>query len=189
VKRLPSRVGRALSAVFVAVVIAAAAVVWHHLPAPTDLYGPFDVDTQAGEQARGRAVTATVTSVRIAGQIDGVAAAGRWVVVDTTMAAVRSTELPRADLLVGPNTYAPTDRFYFDTLRKILSPGITQRGSWVFDVAAPLLEPGARQPLTLRVWVGSDMLDSRLVIRIPADDPRISRTEKARLTPPQESAR
>ena len=181
--------GRALSVVLVAVVIAAAAVVWHDLPSPTDLYGPFDVDAPAGEQARGRAITATVTSVRIAARVDAVAAAGRWVVVDTTMAAVHSTELPHADLLVGPNTYAPTERFFFDTLRKPLAPGITQRGSWVFDVAAPLVDPGAREPLTLRVWVGGDMLDSRLVIRIPADDPRISRTEAAGLTPPEESAR
>lgn len=169
-------------------VVAAAAVVWHDLPTPTDLYGPFDVHAQAGEPARGRAITATVTAVRIAPQVNSVPAAGQWVVVDTTMEAVRSTELPHAELAVGPNTYVPTERFFMQTVGTTISPGITQRGSWVFDVASPLVEPGAGEPLTLRVWVGTQFLGSRLVIEIPADDARISRPDDADLQAPEVSA-
>ena len=101
----------ALPALSVIFVVAAAAVVWHNLPTPTDLYGPFDVHAEAGSPAVGRAVTATVTAVRIAPQVNSVQPAGVWVVVDTTLEANRSTGLPHSELIVGPNTYTPTDRF------------------------------------------------------------------------------
>jgi hypothetical protein len=158
----------------VIVVVAAAAAVWHNLPTPTDVYGPFDVRGAAGEPVHGRAVTANVTSVRIAPQVNSVQAAGSWVVVDTTLDASLATELPRADLIVGPNSYVPSDRYFLDTLGAEIAPGITARGSWVFDVASQLVEPGASETITLRVWVGTDILDSRLVIDVPAGDPRIS---------------
>lgn len=176
--RTPKATLRAvLPALSVVVVVAAAAALWHHLPTPTDVYGPFEVRGEVGEAVQGRAVRATVTSVRIAPRVDSVQAAGRWVVVDTTLEALHSTELPRADLIVGPNTYARSERFFLDTLGAEIAPEITARGSWVFDVASPLVEPGASEPLLLRVWVGTDILDSRLVIDIPADDPRITRTD------------
>lgn len=172
----------------VVVVVAAAAVVWHHLPTPTDLYGPFDVHAHVGVPADGRAVTATVTSIRIAPRVNSIQAAGNWVVVDTTLAATRATELPRSDLTVGPNTYTPSDRFFFDTLGSQISPGIAQSGAWVFDVAPGLVSPGASGSLTLRVWVGTAFLDSRLVIRIPLDDSRVSRSDEIDLTPPEVAA-
>ena len=131
----------ALPALSVIFVVAAAAVVWHNLPTPTDLYGPFDVHAEAGSPAVGRAVTATVT-----------------------------------------------DRFFVETLKAEISPGIAQRGSWVFDVAPALLELGASESLTLRVWVGDAFLDSRLVIRIPTDDSRVSRSDTVDLVPPVQSA-
>ncbi len=177
----------ALRALSVVVVIAAATVVWQNLPTPTDLYGPFDVHGEAGAPAEGRAVTATVTAVRIAPQVNSVQTAGRFVVVDTTLEADRNTGLPHSELIVGPNTYTPSDRFFVKTLRAEISPGIRQRGSWVFEVASALVEPDASDPLTLRVWVGSALLDSRLVIRIPAHDPRVSRTDSIELEPPVES--
>ncbi|CAN3129005.1 hypothetical protein ACNUDN_13835 [Mycobacterium sp. smrl_JER01] len=183
-----SGLGAVMSVCGVLAVVAAAAVVWHHLPAPTDLYGPFEVRGVAGEPVPGRTVVATVTAVRIAPQVNSVPAAGNWVVVDTVLQATRSTELPRAELIVGPNTYAPTDRFFMDTLRAEIAPGITQRGSWVFDVAAPLVAAGAAEPLTLRVWTGSDILDSRLAIAIPTDDRRLSRAAAVELTRPELSA-
>ncbi|PRC60750.1 hypothetical protein C6A85_16305, partial [Mycobacterium sp. ITM-2017-0098] len=46
-----------------------------------------------------------------------------------------SPAVPHADLLVGPNTYAPSDRFFGRTLGAEVAPGIAQEGSWVFDVA------------------------------------------------------
>ena len=177
----------ALPALSVVVVIAAATVVWQNLPTPTDLYGPFDVHGEAFAPAVGRAVTATVTAVRIAPQVNSVQAAGQFVVIDTTLEANRNTGLPHSELLVGPNTYTPTDRFFVKTLRAEISPGIKQRGSWVFEVASALLEPVVSEPLTLRVWVGDAFLDSRLVIRIPADDRRVSRTDAVELEPPVES--
>jgi hypothetical protein len=177
-----------LSAVSVLVVVAAAAVVWQNLPTPTDVFGPFDVHAEVGEPATGRAVSATVDGVRIAPQVNSVPAAGLWVVVDTTLEATRSTELPHSELIVGPNTYSPTDRFFVKTLKAEINPGITQRGAWVFDVASALVAPDVSEPMTLRIWVGDGRLDSRLVIRIPADDPRVSRADAARLDAPVESA-
>jgi hypothetical protein len=185
--RLP-KAGSVLAALTVAVVVAAAAVVWHNLPTPTDVYGPFDVHAEAGESATGRGVSATVTAVRIAPEVNSVHAAGQWVVIETTMEGVRSTETPHSDLIVGPNTYRPSDRFLGKTLGADVAPDIAQRGAWVFDVASALLAPGAIDSLTLRVWVGDGRLDSRLVIRIPVDDSRVSRTDAVKLSPLEETA-
>ena len=173
-----------LTAVGVIVTVAAAAVVWQNLPTPTDLYGPFDVHGEAGAPAEGRAVTATVTAVRIAPQVNSIQAAGQFVVVDTTLEADRNTGLPHSELI---DMHPPSMSLIGKTLRAEISPGITQRGSWVFEVASALVEPDASDPLTLRVWVGDAFLDSRLVIRIPADDPRVSRTEAVDLEPPVKS--
>ena len=73
--RLPKR-RSALIAVAVVVTVAAAAVVWQNLPTPTDVLGPFDVHAEAGAPATGRAVSATVTSVRISPEVDSVKPAG-----------------------------------------------------------------------------------------------------------------
>jgi hypothetical protein len=183
--RLPNwRAG--LTALVVVVTIAAATVVWHHLPTPTDTAGPFDVHGDAGKRTVGRNVAATVTGVRIAREVNSVRAAGIWVVVDTTVDAPSSTMLPRSDLLVGPNTYTPTDVFFLDTLQANVSPGINVRGSWVFDVATALVEPSANEPLTLRVWTDyEDRWDSRLVIDPTGD---VSRPDAVTLEAPAASA-
>jgi hypothetical protein len=176
-----------LTAVMVVVAITAAAVIWHHLPTPVDTSGPFDVHGAAGKRTAGRDVAATVTGVRIAREVNSVRPAGIWVVVDATLEAPRSTMLPRSDLVVGPNTYTPTDVFFLDTLQASVSPGIDMRGSWVFDVAPPLMQPGANEPLTLRVWTDyEDRWDSRLVIDIPTGD--VSRTDAVTLEAPVASA-
>lgn len=119
-----------LTAVAVVVTITAAAIVWHHLPTPPDSSGPFDVHGTAGIRAAGRDVAATVTGIRITREVNSVRAAGIWVVVDATLEAPRNTTLPRSDLVVGPNTYTPTDVFFLDTLQANVSPGIDVRGSW-----------------------------------------------------------
>jgi hypothetical protein len=176
-----------LTAFVVVVTIAAATVVWHRLPTPPDTAGPFDVYGDAGKRIAGRDVAATVTRVRIAREVNSTRAAGIWVVVDTTLEAPQSTGLPRSDLVVGPNTYTPTDVFFLDTLQPEISPGISLRGSWVFDVAAALVEPGVTEPLTLRVWTGyEDRWDSRLVIRSPTDD--VARLDDVTLEAPVASA-
>lgn len=180
--------GAAVSTLVV-VIVAAAALVWHNLPTPTDLYGPFDVHGAAGQPVRGHSVVATVSSLRIGAQVNSVQAAGEWVVVDTTLEATDSTALPRAELIVGPNSYTPSDRFFMEALGAEIAPGITQRGSWVFDVAAPLVADGASEPITLRVWTGSDILASRLVIDVSGDDSRIARADDIELTPAEVSAR
>lgn len=157
--------------------ITAAAVVWHDLPTQPDITGPFDVYGKAGQRTAGRDIAATVTNVRISPRVNSVVPAGLWVVVDATLEAPLNTELPRSDLILGPNTYTPTDRFFLKTLRANVNPGIEQRGSWVFDVAPALVEPGSSEPMTLRVWTGYDeQLDSRLVIDVPLADVRRERT-------------
>lgn len=181
------RTRRVLVVIGTVLTIAAAAVVWQNLPTPPDVTGPFDVHGQAGQRTAGRDVAATVTSVRATPLVNSVAPAGIWVVVDATLEAPVSTELPRSDLIVGPNTYTPTDRFFLKTLRDDVSPGFEQRGSWVFDVAPALIAPGSSEPVTLRVWTGYDeQLDSRLIIDIPRAD--IDRVRAVTLTPPVESA-
>jgi hypothetical protein len=78
--------------------------------------------------------------------------------------------------------------FSTDTLMAEISPGITQRGSWVFDVAPALVAPGASEPVTLRVWVGDGRMDSRLAIRIPTHGSRFSRVDAVTLREPEQSA-
>jgi hypothetical protein len=179
---------RVLTAVAVVITVAAAAVVWQNLPTPTDVLGPFDVHAEAGTPATGRAVSATVTSVRVTPEVNSVKPAGIWVVVNTALEGTRSTELPHSELVVGPNTYSPTDVFFVDTLMGEISPGITQRGSCVFDVAPALIAPDSSDPMTLLVWVGDGRLDSRLAIEIPFQGSRFSRVDTVTLKKPKKSA-
>ncbi len=182
-----SHTRRVLVVIGTVITIAAAAVVWQNLPTPPDITGPFDVYGEAGKRTAGRDIAATVTDVRVAPLVNSVAPAGIWMVVDATLEAPISTELPRSDLIVGPNTYTPTDRFFFKTLRDDVGPGFEQRGSWVFDVAPALVEPGASGPVTLRVWTGYDeQLDSRLIIEIPRAD--LDRVRTVTLESPVERA-
>ena len=109
-------------------------------------------------------------------------------VVDVALEGTRSTELPHSELVVGPNTYSPTDVFMVDTLMGEISPGITLRGSRVFDVAPALVAPGSSDPMTLFVWVGDGRLDSRLAIRISLEGSRLSRVDTVTLKDPERSA-
>ena len=156
---------RALAAV---AAVAASAVIWHNLPTNSDVYAPFDVRGVPGQRIEGRAVGATVTGVRTAAVVDTpqpVAAIGRWVLVDTEMKSGLIGGDPHAELVVGSDTYAPTDRLPPGVgLGEVLAPGIRSRGSWVFDVAPSLLD--ARAPMTLRLWVDDGRLDSRLNIAL-----------------------
>lgn len=183
---------KVLYALATTVVLAAAAVVWHTLPTPNDVYGPFDVHAVVGEQATGRAITATVTGARIAPELQKlpqrgvIEAVGVWVAVDAVMMATRTTERPRAALVVGPNTYIPTERVGVGALGVALAPGIVQHGAWVFDVPPELTRTGSRD-MTLRVWVGDGRLDSRLVISLRLDNPRVRRDQVIQLEPLRES--
>ncbi len=167
---ITGRLRRVLSVLATVAVIAAGSWMWHHLPDLMEVEGPFDVTGVPGEQISGRDLALTVTGARTAASVrvpprPGVVAVGRWVVVDAQVATRTEFAQPHAELLVGPNTYAPSDRFTLTGLGSELAPGIGQRGSWIFDVAPDLLEHGA--PLTLRVWVGDGRLDSRLVVSLP----------------------
>ncbi|KRE34435.1 hypothetical protein ASG82_19445 [Mycobacterium sp. Soil538] len=166
---------RALFVLLTILVVAAGSWMWHHLPDLMEVEGPFDVTGVAGEQVSGRDLDLTVTGARVAASVrvaprPAIPAVGRWVVVDARIEARTSFAQPRAELLVGPNTYIPSDRFALTGLGSELVPGIGQRGSWLFDVVPDLLE--RRAPLTLRVWAGDGRLDSRLVVSIPAPDGR-----------------
>lgn len=185
--RLPNS-RRALAAVGVVVTVAAAAVVWQNLPTPTNVLGPFEVRGDAGTPATGRGVAATVTSVRLAPEVNSIKPAGTWVVVDVALEGTRSTELTHSKLVVGPNTYTPSDAFSTDTLFGEISPGLTLRGSLVFDVASALVEPDSSDPLTLLVWAGDGRLDSQLAIRIPTQGSLFSRVDKVTLKKPEMTA-
>ena len=170
------------------VVLAAAAVLWHNLPTPTAVYAPFDVHGSMGAPVLGRGVSATVTRVRIADRLSdassrdrsSVTATGRWVVVDTVLTATTTPDRPHVELLVGPNTYAPADRFDSAAAVGELAPGIAVTAPWVFEVAPTVLDAGEA---TLHVWVGDGRLDSRLVITVPLAGPGVSRSDAATVGP------
>lgn len=174
---------RALSGLASTVVIAAAAWMWHGLPTPDEVYGSFDVHAGTGQRATGDTITAQVTGVRIGPRIQKkqyrpllVDAVGTWVAVDAEAMTIRADDVPTVELLVGPNTYVPTNRLGFTALTGNLTPGIAVRSSWIFDVPPQLVASGS-PPMTLRVWVDDWRQDSRLVITIPLDGPRVQRTD------------
>ncbi|MGH3638382.1 MAG: hypothetical protein ACRDUX_05050 [Mycobacterium sp.] len=175
----------------VIVVLAAAAMLWHSLPTPSEVYAPFDEHGSIGAPVSGRDITATVTRVRIADRVvdttsrdpQSIRASGRWVVVDTTLAVTAYPALPHVELLVGPNTYAPADRFTFTSWVSELAPGIAMTGPWVFEVAPAVLDAQSTKELVLRVWVGDGRLDSRLVIGLPLDAPQVGRLDEVALQP------
>ncbi|BBX08329.1 hypothetical protein [Mycolicibacterium aichiense] len=151
------------------VAIALATLVWLHLPVNTTIYGPFDVHAGIASRAVGQNLSATVTHASITPTVIAAqsrkryAAAGVWVVVLTRLEAAREPVLPHADLLVGPNTYAPTTQLLSGA--DLVQPGITQQRTWAFDVPPDLLK--TVPSVVMRVWGGDGRLDSRLVIDIP----------------------
>lgn len=170
-------------------VIAAAALLWHNLPTPDDVYGSFDVKVDMGQTATGRAVQARVDGVRMAPRIRQdrdsapvVDAVGTWVAIEGAAMTTRTSETVSSELIVGPNTYVLTDRVGFQPLAGALSPGLLVSGAWVFDVPADLVKPDGPE-MTLHVWVGDRRQDSRLVIRMRPDDLRVSRADLIRLRP------
>jgi len=156
-----------------AVLIAAAAMLWHHLPVPTQIYAPFDVHGSLGNQVRGRALAVTATGVRIAPRAkfplgphstSTMSAAGLWLVVDATVSAVESSTHPGADLVLGANTYQVSLR-PAPGYGVFVEPGLPQRGYWAFEVAPELIQPSLAKPIQLRVWPGGEnRLSSRVVI-------------------------
>jgi hypothetical protein len=167
------RLRAVLTVLLTALVIAAAALLWHNLPDMMDVEGPFDIDGTVGEQVSDRALSVTVTGVRLGSQLRApsrppVKATGEWLVVDAELSGANDPVLPLVELRIGPNTYVRTDRFRPTQLGTELAPGIPQRGSWAFDVAPQLI--GGSEPVSLRLWHDDGRLDSRLVVRIPRDD-------------------
>ncbi|MET0699693.1 MAG: hypothetical protein ABWY93_08505 [Mycobacterium sp.] len=175
------------------IAITLAALTWHHLPENTEIYAPFDVRGDTGSPTRGRALTTTVTGLQITPLVKpdrgrSVQAIGVWVLVDATVTATESSGLPRAELLVGRNTYAPSDRLLPGaTLGGPLDPDITEQGAWVFDVPPALLDTVGS--VMLRTWLGLDpRLDSLLVVDISLTDSRVSRSDAVELPKPVSAA-
>jgi hypothetical protein len=177
------------------VVIAAAAFVWHSLPVNSRIYAPFDVTAGAGAPATGRNITATVLGTQIAPVVEPenarpprLEAAGVWVVVNASVAAVEEPGMLRVQLQVGPDTYAPTDRLSpTATAGGLMRPALDYRANWVFDVAPEVL--ANVDIVQLRMWLGDARLDSRVVIDIALSGPQVSRLETVRLPEPELSAR
>jgi hypothetical protein len=170
------RAGAARRAVLplTAVLITAAALLWHHLPVPTQIYAPFDVNGSLGSPVRGHSLAVTATRVRVAPKgkfalsqytSQTISPIGRWLVVDATVSAIEASKLPMADLVLGGNTYQPSVRVPARGIGTRVDPGLPQHGYWVFDVAPELIQPSISKPLQLRVWSnGEERLNSRVVI-------------------------
>lgn len=161
---------RSLASVIATVAtIAAAALVWHSLPVNTQVYAPFDTHGTAGSAVVGGDLTATVTATGISTKLlsrtsaKEVGATGTWVVVTTTLQTGRAPALPHAELLVGGDTYATTDRLIAGA--GLLQAGIPQDRQWTFDVAPEVLN--SVSSVVLRMWTGDGRLDARLLIDIP----------------------
>lgn len=184
---------KALQALATTAVIALAAAAWHNLPTSEDVNGSFEVHAGIDQQATGRNLTAEVTGVRIAPRVDRVQsrakpvdAVGMWVAADCVMTGTITSDLPHAELLIGPNTYTPAERLGLTPLGIELSPAITQRGAWVFDVPADLTAAGPKV-MTLQLWTGDRRLGSALVFRLPLDDPHVYRQPVIELESVQET--
>jgi hypothetical protein len=157
-----------------AVLVIAAALLWHHLPVPTQIYAPFDVHGSLGGPVRGHSLAVTATRVRVAPKAkfvlsqyssQTVSPIGRWLVVDATVSAIDASKLPMADLVLGGNTYQPSPRSPARGFSVRVDPGLPQHGYWAFDVAPELIQPSLTKPLQLRVWSnGDERLNSRVVI-------------------------
>lgn len=168
-----SGVARRAALPLVAVLIAASAVLWHHLPVPTQIYAPFDVRGSGDNPVHSTSLAVTATRVQVAPKgkfymsqrfSNTLLAAGTWLVVDATVSTLTSTTRPTADLVVGGNTYLPSSQTPPGFAGQV-DPGLPQHGHWVFDVAPELLQPSIAKPLQLRVWTGGETrLNSRLVI-------------------------
>lgn len=175
------------TAVLTVVAVGLAALIWHHLPAQLAIYAPFDVRAGINTEAVGENLSAAVTGASIASRIvkppsrKPVTAAGTWVMTATALNVRNAPVLPHADLLVGPNTYVPTDRLL--STCDLVQPGLTLHCVWVFDVPVDLLH--SMRSVVLRVWGGDERLDSRLVIDIPLDDAIIARPATI-IVPPAE---
>ena len=175
-----ARLARRAALPVTVVLITAAAMLWHHLPVPTQIYAPFDVHGSLGSQARGRSLAVTATGVRIAPKgkfslgphfSSTMSAAGVWVVVDATLSSIESSTHPMADLVLGANTYEVSLRPAPGYGVRV-DPGLPQHGYWAFDVAPELIEPSVARPFQLRVWPGGDeRLNSRVVIDLDARPP------------------
>lgn len=156
------------------ILITAAALSWHHLPVPTQIYAPFDVHGDLGNPVRGHSLAATVSGVRVApigkfamGEftMSTKSATGTWLIVDATMSALTFSESFTADMTLGGNTY-PVSATAPPGFGSRVDPGLPQHGHWVFDVAPELLQPSIAKPMQLRVWSGDNRLNSRLVINL-----------------------
>lgn len=165
--------------------IAASAVLWHRLPVATGIFAPFDVRGDIGRPATGRNLTAVVDGVTIAPTMTAkydkkLRAIGVWLVVDGAFDVDTEPGLLHAELLVGPNRYAPTELMVYQPPQ--LQPGITERRGWPFDVAPAVLEDA--DSVVFRAWLGDGRLESRLVIDIPLDDKRVQHAPSVDLPPP-----
>jgi hypothetical protein len=176
------------TAVLTVAAIVAAALIWHHLPTPSDIYAPFDVHAGINTAAVGENLSVTVTGGGIAPTVvkppstKQIGAAGTWLMVATSLTTKTAPVLPRAELLVGPNTYAPTDRLL--STNELVQPDLTLRCAWIFDVPVDVLS--SVKSVVLQVWGGDERLDSRLVIDIPLGDASITRPQ-ALVVPPAET--
>ena len=145
---------RRVAAPVFAVLVAAGALLWHHLPVPTQIFAPFDVRGSLGSPVRGHSLTVTATGVTLAPKgkfalseysTRTVSAIGLWLVVDGRYRPTRH-QSSRRPLMVGGNTYQVSLRSPARGFGIHVDPGLPQHGYWAFEVAPELFQPPITRP-------------------------------------------
>lgn len=189
--RIAARTRSVLTVLTTVLALAAGAMLWHKLPASTDVFAPFDVHGSIGQRTAGRGVAATVDAVTITPTLtvapsgQNLGATGIWVVIEGGFEAGADYALMHAELRVGPNRYLPTERVI--AMPAVLQPGIVDRRGWAFDVAPARLDTVGT--VVFGAWVGDGRLDSRLGIDIPLDDRRVQHLTRVDLPSPTQETR
>lgn len=148
--------------------IAAAWAVVQVTPEDAAAEAPFAVRAAVGEEATGRALSVTVTDVRLGDRAvaGGWRAEGTWVVVDLRAQALREEQgslLGHAALVIDGTTYRASER-PASMFRSPLAVGIPREGSIAFELPADLADRSGTLQLALDAETRLDSL-----IEVPLD--------------------
>lgn len=146
---------------------------WNRLPYPTDVEAPFLVTGSVGDTVTTPTIAVSISGAKVGSRLklrnSIIKSNGAWVMIEGTVTAARHPGNAQAELVIGDRTYTPDNRSPVGTFSlptAPLSPGIPQRGVWIFEVPTAVLESTASIP-RLRVWVGMQSVVPRYFSRIP----------------------
>jgi hypothetical protein len=122
------------------VLLAAAALMWHHMPTKLQTWAPISVNAQVGERAQGRDLAVTVHRVGLAralttttstGELQNVPATAVWLVLAVTYEGLHSVDpVPKFELEATGRTYTN----YVQTLDSFQLVGVPERGVIAFEL-------------------------------------------------------